>query len=120
MKLLSNLFKKQKTVDEPIYMTSNASVVCSDKQNGTTKKVQINFQHIDPDADIQLEFPRIEVVKTSSKDGMIGMYRKHVMNLDTDDMPTEGSKNLLTSGVLYQIISELTQRIKELESKIKK
>jgi hypothetical protein len=60
------------------------------------------------------------VIKTAVRDGMYGMHRKIVLNLDTDYTPTEGSINLMTSGDLYRVISELQSQIDELKDIVKK
>jgi hypothetical protein len=51
---------------------------------------------------------------------MFGMHRKVVLNLDTDYTPTAGSINLMTSGDLYRVISELQSQIDELKNLIKR
>ena len=113
---ITNLFNPgEETVDYPIYMTGNASVICKDKEGTVIKKVSIVPEHIDPDADIQLEFPRFSVIKVTSIEGLIGMHLKHVLVLDADDEPIEGSKALITSGTLYDIINNLQSQIDELK-----
>jgi hypothetical protein len=46
-------------------------------------------------------------MKSTSRDGYVGNYKRHIMTLDVDDCPTEDSVKLLTSGQLYNCIQEL-------------
>jgi len=43
------------------------------------------------------------------------MHLKNVLTLDADEMPTEFSNNLITSGTLFNIISNLQKQINELK-----
>lgn len=102
-------------VNSPIYMEKNAAVICKDTVGTTTYKTVIVPEHIDLDADIQIETPRFCVNKITSKEGMIGMTFKNVLVLDADSEPIEGSKALITSGTLYDIINNLQSQIDELK-----
>ena len=110
---------KRNVLAEPVYMEKNAAFVCQDKQDKATKTTRIIAEHINEDMDIPITFPQFSVTKTTSLQGMIGMHFKHVLTLDADDYPTEGSKNLLTSGAIFEVITELQNQIDELKEQLK-
>lgn len=116
---IQNIFRPteevKNVVNYPIYMGTNSAVICKDTIGTTTYKVIIAPEHIDLDADIQIESPRFCVNKVTSKEGMVGMTFKNVLILDADSEPTEDSKALITSGTLYNIISDLQEQINELK-----
>lgn len=112
-----NVFKKDQFVlNDPIYMENSASLVCADKQGKVRKTARLFAKHVDQDN--QDDFPSFQINKTSSIDGEYGMYSKNVLVLDADDVPTLGSKKLITSHTLYQIIEDLQCQINELNEKI--
>lgn len=108
--------KKVNTLSEPMYMMDGSAFVCQDKNNNVLKSTKIVAEHTN---ESEIDFPRFIVTKTSFRDGMIGMYHKTSMVLDTDDEPTEGSKNLLTSGDIYKVVSDLQDQIEDLRFLIK-
>lgn len=121
MKLLTTIENKIKelvrklTLKEKLYMDQGASLICYDKIGNTNKQIEIIANHIDEFSENPDDFPSFRVIKTSSIDGTHSLYRKHSMNLDTDETPTQGSKNLLTSGTLYNIINDLQSQIDALK-----
>lgn len=123
MSLLSTLKQKitgtpkTQTVNSPVYMEKGAQFVCQDHVNKTNMSTTIVARHVEKNTE---DFPKFQVIKTSALDGMYGMNRKVVLNLDTDYTPTAGSINLITSGDLYRVISELQSQIDELKDLIKR
>lgn len=108
---------KNLNLNEPLYMEKGSSLICKDKEGDLNKQVAIIAEHVNYDLDEPTTFPKFSIIKGSSRDGSYSMYRKHVMNLDTDDVPTEGSHNLITSGALYEILQEINTRLENLENK---
>ena len=127
MGIIKNLFKKNTEIKpvkdvrkDTVYMEEGSSIACQDKENGTTKTVYILPKHVNHSLDVPIEFPRFDIVKVTSMDGMYGMHLKNVLTLDADEMPTEFSNNLITSGTLFNIISSLQRQINELKDIIQK
>lgn len=108
---------KEQTLSTPVYMESGAQFVCKDHINKANKIMAIVAKHVNNDIE---DFPGFQVYKTSSRDGMIGMNRQLILNLDTDSDPTEGSKNLLTSGTVFNVVMALQTQIDELKAKLEK
>lgn len=98
---------KKLTLSDKLYMEKGSGLVCADKEGIINKRVEIIASHMDPDSDTPRNFPEFTVVKTTSRDGYIGTYKKVALILDTDNQPTEGSYKLLNSGLLYEIINDL-------------
>lgn len=109
---------KKLSLTDKLYMGKGSGLVCADKQGTINKKVEILASHIDTNLEDLNSFPQFTVVKTTSRDGQIGTHKKIALILDTDSQPTENSFKLLTSGLLYEIISDLQNQINELKSKI--
>lgn len=103
---LANIFNMGKS-QQSVYLEDGVGLICEDKDNSIRKSTKIVAQHSNYTADIPIEFPRFCVNKTTARIGAIGMHSKNVLFLDADDEPTEGSKNLLTSGVIYDVIQDL-------------
>lgn len=123
MKLKEKLFNfidKVLSIKQELVMEEGSSLVCRDKEGIVTKTVKIVPTHIDRDADIKIEFPQFDVISTISKDGQYNVIYKQLLTLDVDSEPTEGSYKLLTSGQLYNIISDLQNQIDTLKDKINK
>lgn len=121
---LSNLFNKKinSMVDnttKTIYMNDYDALVCQDKTDSATLTTKLMAQHVNYNLDQPITFPRFCINKTSALNGMIGMHSKNVLTLDADDVPTEGSNNLIVSNTLYHIIADLQSQIDELKSLIK-
>lgn len=108
--------KLKQTIDNPIYMRENARFVCSDTKNNVTVEMSIVPEHASNDT----EEPNFGVTRYSFREGQLSAHYKKVLNLNTDDAPIQGSKNLLTSGTLYHIINDLQTQITELQEKINK
>ena len=104
---IKEIANKTLTLKDKLYMGYGASFVCKDKIGNTNKQIEVTANHIDESSENPDDFPSFGVVKTSFIDGTHSLYRKYCMNLDTDETPTQGSKNLLTSGTLYNIINDL-------------
>ena len=117
---IKSLFKSKLTVNQPVYAEDGASVICQDKDNGVIKQMSIVPEHINPNLDIPTTFPKFVVNKKTAREGMIGMHFARVLNLDTDEAPIQGSKNLLTSGTLYEILNDLQDQIDDLRFSIEK
>ena len=113
---ITNKVKDIITVKDKIFMEQGSSVVCKDSNNGINKQVSIIASHINENYDEPQTFPRFDVVKTVSKDGSYSTHKEYMFSLAADKEPTEGSKNLLTSGALYEIINDLQMQINELKS----
>ena len=109
--------KAGQVLKDATYMEDNASLVCKDKTDSATLSTSFTAQHINYDLDEHIEFPRFCIIKTAARNEGFGMHSKIACILDTDDEPTEGSKNLVTSGALYSIISDLQNQINELKTK---
>lgn len=109
--------KKQIAVEmtQPVYMKEGSAFVCQDKNNDSTVTVKLLAKH-STDEETPTMFT---VTKTVSRNGQYGMHFKQLLNLDVDDSPTEGSKNLLVSGTIYDIITDLQNQIQELKERIK-
>lgn len=108
--------KKVKTLDEPLYMLDGAAVICLDKNDKVTASTKIVAEHVEnPDTD----FPKFVVIKTASRNGIIGMFNKVALILDTDEEPVIGSKNLMTSGDIFKVVSDLQDQIDDLRFLIK-
>lgn len=117
-KLFNLLTPAETTVNYPIYMEDGSVVVCKDKTGTLIRKVSIVPEHINPDADIQLDFPRFCVTKVSCREGQIGMHLKQALVLDVDEEAREGSNYLLTSGTIYNIMTDLQCQIAELQEQV--
>lgn len=113
---LVNVAQKYTTFKDKIYLEKGSGIVCKDSNNGYNKSIEILASHEDLSADQPITFPRFDIIRSTSRDGYDSTHKKHLFTLDTDDEPTEGSKNLLTSGVLYEIINDLQMQINELKS----
>lgn len=113
---MKELLNKKMTLRDKLYLEKGSGIVCEDKEDLTNKVVEIIPSHINRDLDFPRTFPEFSVVKTTSKDGQIGTYKKVALILDTDDEPTEGSRKLLTSGLLYEIITDIYNKIDELKN----
>jgi hypothetical protein len=88
-------------------MEDNSGFICKDKKVNTNLSTKLVAQHINDNPESPVDYPRFCIFKTSAIDGSYGMHSKLAMVLDTDDTPTEDSKNLITSGTLYNIIQNL-------------
>ncbi|WP_287385529.1 hypothetical protein [Lachnospira sp.] len=113
---MKELLNKKMALRDKLYLEKGSGIVCEDKEDLTNKVVEIIPSHINRDLDVPRIFPEFSVVKTTSKDGQIGMHKKVALILDTDDEPTEGSRKLLTSGLLYEIITDIYNKIDELKN----
>lgn len=107
--------RKDQTIDGPVYMGKISSFVCRDKLSSSTVTTSLVAEHINPDAEEPLVFPRFVINKMSAIDGGYGMYSHNVLALDADDVPTEGSINLITSGTLYNILQNIQDQIDDLK-----
>lgn len=113
---ISNLFRNEETtINEPVYFDSGASIICRDKEGIVTMTSSIVAEHIDDNT----KFPRFSVVNTTAKEGMLSFNLKRILNLTTDNVPTQGSKNLMTSGDIYTVINDLQNQINDLKGTIK-
>lgn len=119
-KVLGILPKTKTSIKDLIYMEDGSSVMCEDKQNDCTKSTRVVAKHINEDLDTPIEFPTFYVIKTTSRDGMFSTHVKVALVLDADDEPIEGSKNLLTSGTLFSILSDLQDQIDDLKFSLEK
>lgn len=117
---LTDLVKKVLSLDEELSMENGAALVCKDKEGIVNKSVKIVATHINPDADEQIDMPQFDVISQVSKDGQYSMHVKHMLTLAADDCLTEGSKKLITSGQLYEIVKELQNQIDVINQKINK
>lgn len=113
---IKEVANKTLTLKDKLYMGYGASFACKDKIGNTNKQIEIIANHVDESSENTEEFPSFKIIKTSSIDGLNSLFRKHSMNLDTDELPIQGSKNLLTSGTLYNIINDLQSQINELKN----
>ena len=107
------------TLNEELYLEKGSSLVCKDSINGSNNIIKIVPNHIDLDLDTPIEEPEFNVYRITSRDGVIGMYAKKLLTLDTDNTPTENSTKMITSGTLYTIINDLQEQINDLKNKIK-
>lgn len=105
-------------INSLIYLNKGAALICKDKTTDATLQTKIVAEHLDSDADVQIMFPRFSVIKTISKGGNYGMHSKLALVLDTDESPAQNSKNLLTSGTLFNIINDLQAQIDELKTQL--
>lgn len=106
--------RKDRIINGPVYMGKDSSFVCEDKLSNSTVVTSLVAEHINPDAGESIAFPRFVVNKTSALDGSFGMHSHNVLALDVDDVPTEDSINLITSGTLYNILQNIQDQIDDL------
>ena len=116
---VSQALRKCLFLNEQLYVGSNGSIVCKDKVGDRNLSTTIVATHVDLDADIPVEFPTFGVVKSSSVEGGYGTHKKYAFTFDTDDEPIMGSKNLLTSGTIYEVVKDLQSQIDDLKKQIK-
>ena len=107
-------------LDKELSMEKGSSISCKDICGNVINCIRIVPTHIDKESDDKINFPRFDIVSTIGKDGQYNIIRKHILSLNADETPTEGSKNLLTSGCIYNIISDLQNQIDALKDKINK
>ena len=107
-------------LDKELSMEKGSSISCKDICGKVINCIRIVPTHIDKESDDKINFPRFDIVSTIGKDGQYNIIRKHILSLNADETPTEGSKNLLTSGCIYNIISDLQNQIDALKDKINK
>lgn len=117
---ISTLINKTLSLKDKLYMEKGSALVCKDKEGIVNKSVEIVAEHIDHDADTVLDFPQFTIKKITSRDGQYNMITENVLVLDADEDPTEGSKKLVTSGKLFDIIVGLQSQIDDIYSKITK
>ena len=112
-----NLFNGEKnvSVDYPIYFENGSALICKDKVGDANFTSRIVAEH----ADENRIYPRFTVINSSSRDGMFSMHVRKALTLDTDEMPTEGSDNLLTSGAIYYALNNLQKQIDDINSMLK-
>lgn len=116
----STITSKIVSLKDKLYMEKGSALVCKDKEGIVNKSVEIVAEHIDHDADTVLDFPQFTIKKITSRDGQYNMITENVLVLDADEDPTEGSKKLVTSGKLFDIIVGLQGQIDDIYSKITK
>lgn len=117
-KVLSKIYeiKNKLSLGEKLYMEQNSGLVVKDSNNGYNKSVELLASHINPDLDVPQDFPEFRIIRSTSRDGYVGNYKRHIMTLDVDDCPTQDSCKLITSGQLYDIINDLQNQINELKN----
>lgn len=101
-------------INGPVVMEDGAVVVCQDVGTDSTITTKIIPQHVSDN----VNFPRFIVTKTAARHDSYGMWNKVVLALDTDNAPSEGSINLLTSGAIYEVINDLQNQIDELKARL--
>lgn len=109
---------KEQHFAQPIYMDRGSYLSCRDKTGRVNVQTRIVPEHIDFDLGEPITFPRFSVVKIGTKENGYGMYARCALILDADETPVENSKNLLTSGTLYNIIADLQAQIANLQEQI--
>jgi len=111
---VSNTLNKYFSLKEKLYMDKGASLICKDKEGKTNKSIEIVANHIDPNLDNPISFPEFNIVKSVSTDGSYSLHKVHSLTLDADNEPTEGSKKLIVSGTLYEILNDIQTKINNL------
>lgn len=78
-----------------------------------TSKIQYQKGHYNNNVYIPGTFKVVNNIKDISN--ILDEGSESSFNLTCDDIPTEGSNNLVTSGTLYDILMDLKQRVEALE-----
>lgn len=115
---ITRIFKDAFCLNKELLMEKGSSISCKDVHGNVTSCIKIVPIHIDYESDEKGNFPRFDIVSTIGKDGQYNTIKKHVLSLNADETPIEGSKNLLTSGQLYNIINDLQSQIDILKQKL--
>jgi len=122
MKIINNIKQKLEVLkkyilNNVIYMEKDSGIVCQDTNNGIINSVGIYPAHIDLGMDNPLEFPELNIIKTTARTDSNSMFKNKVLTLDTDDEPTPGSKKIITSGTLYNILLNIQEQIDDIKNK---